>query len=287
MLWAALLLLVIIIAASLLRAHRVSPTDHEPSCGRCGYIVRGIPTLTCPECGSDLREVGITMGKTSHSPWIPFLLGALVWSIILPFVASLVAHAISAALPRWGIAAHTVTLLGPKSGAFQSITINASGAYRMGAAAAADPYEPVVSADLLLNDGGIATFRAELKRDHYAWRAPSGREVSASGELDAAAILTWMKDCGIDTSGADVMREASQIVQEIRSPPPNRTSSGYSSSGSGSPYGAFASGKMSWSADAYASWPNAILWTLALLAWLAGLRWLARRHGLLAKPARA
>ena len=31
----------------------------EPSCGSCGYCVRGLETFTCPECGSDLREVGI------------------------------------------------------------------------------------------------------------------------------------------------------------------------------------------------------------------------------------
>jgi class 3 adenylate cyclase len=28
-------------------------------CARCGYEVSGLPTFTCPECGSDLREVGI------------------------------------------------------------------------------------------------------------------------------------------------------------------------------------------------------------------------------------
>jgi hypothetical protein len=32
----------------------------EPSCGKCGYLVKGLTGLTCPECGSDLREVGIT-----------------------------------------------------------------------------------------------------------------------------------------------------------------------------------------------------------------------------------
>lgn len=31
----------------------------EPVCARCGYLVRGIAQLRCPECGSDLREVGI------------------------------------------------------------------------------------------------------------------------------------------------------------------------------------------------------------------------------------
>src|SRR5688572_15999719 len=28
-------------------------------CGHCGYAVTGLTTFTCPECGSDLREVGI------------------------------------------------------------------------------------------------------------------------------------------------------------------------------------------------------------------------------------
>ena len=31
----------------------------EPRCGRCGYIVIGLPSRICPECGSDLRTVGL------------------------------------------------------------------------------------------------------------------------------------------------------------------------------------------------------------------------------------
>lgn len=34
--------------------------DGEPRCGKCGYLVRGLSALNCPECGADLREVGIT-----------------------------------------------------------------------------------------------------------------------------------------------------------------------------------------------------------------------------------
>ena len=39
------------------------------SCGACGYQVQGLQSLNCPECGADLREVGIvplaTRGKWS------------------------------------------------------------------------------------------------------------------------------------------------------------------------------------------------------------------------------
>ena len=32
-----------------------------PSCGRCHYPVRGMPTFVCPECGADVRDVGIVL----------------------------------------------------------------------------------------------------------------------------------------------------------------------------------------------------------------------------------
>jgi preprotein translocase subunit SecG len=34
----------------------------EMSCGACGYPVRGLSQLNCPECGADLRKVGINKG---------------------------------------------------------------------------------------------------------------------------------------------------------------------------------------------------------------------------------
>lgn len=35
----------------------------EMACGGCGYAVRGLTQLTCPECGVDLRNAGIHRGK--------------------------------------------------------------------------------------------------------------------------------------------------------------------------------------------------------------------------------
>jgi hypothetical protein len=37
----------------------------DPSCGKCGYLVRGLSTFICPECGSDLREVGIVSAPSA------------------------------------------------------------------------------------------------------------------------------------------------------------------------------------------------------------------------------
>lgn len=44
-----------------------SRSGNEMSCGGCGYAVRGLEALNCPECGADLRQVGIDRGKSSGS----------------------------------------------------------------------------------------------------------------------------------------------------------------------------------------------------------------------------
>ncbi|WP_432799113.1 hypothetical protein [Poriferisphaera sp. WC338] len=36
-------------------------------CGGCGYITQGLSRFDCPECGADLREVGIVkQGQPNH-----------------------------------------------------------------------------------------------------------------------------------------------------------------------------------------------------------------------------
>ena len=44
-----------------------SGSGNEMSCGGCGYAVRGLEALNCPECGADLRMVGINRGQTGGS----------------------------------------------------------------------------------------------------------------------------------------------------------------------------------------------------------------------------
>lgn len=41
------------------------PRIQVPSCGNCQYPVRGMPTFVCPECGADVRDVGIVLLRAS------------------------------------------------------------------------------------------------------------------------------------------------------------------------------------------------------------------------------
>lgn len=62
--WFVLPLGVLVVTFAYLQLMESSPVnndDDSPSakCGRCGYPMRGIASLHCPECGADLREVGM------------------------------------------------------------------------------------------------------------------------------------------------------------------------------------------------------------------------------------
>jgi hypothetical protein len=70
----------------------------DPICGKCGYCVRGITSLICPECGSDLREVGIippggrggfrlsrTVLWTFAFPVAAILISILMLNTVLPY----------------------------------------------------------------------------------------------------------------------------------------------------------------------------------------------------------
>lgn len=43
------------------------PVEQEMGCGQCGYNIYKAPTHNCPECGADLRRVGI-VPKAGFSP---------------------------------------------------------------------------------------------------------------------------------------------------------------------------------------------------------------------------
>jgi hypothetical protein len=62
------------------------PDRSDPLCGHCRYCIRGITTLTCPECGSDLREVGI-IAPNIRLPVDIRHLRAIIWTLALPIPA--------------------------------------------------------------------------------------------------------------------------------------------------------------------------------------------------------
>ena len=73
------------------------PRVKVASCGKCRYAVEGLTVMTCPECGSDLREVGILTpsGRKRLGPaiWIT------LWTLVLPVPVMIINTLIVGAIP--------------------------------------------------------------------------------------------------------------------------------------------------------------------------------------------
>jgi hypothetical protein len=72
-------------------------------CGGCGYILRGLPTSICPECGADTRVVGSrrSLGMKSSVA----IAACLAWLVVLYFMNDLFEAEVRAYLMRliWGM----------------------------------------------------------------------------------------------------------------------------------------------------------------------------------------
>ncbi len=87
-------------------------------CPCCSYPVEGLPTWTCPECGSNLLEVGILGSKQDLTKRRVLLEAIKAWAIVAVFIALVIADSIESnhASTRFVVVALTVwagiTLIG-------------------------------------------------------------------------------------------------------------------------------------------------------------------------------
>ncbi len=118
------------------------------TCGKCGYNVTGLPTFICPECGSDLRDVGINQGggsgagslkpsRTAMVLGLELTVWTLLYGALYGFIGarSYPSNPVSAAgrkleyglvdaylWPYEGKSTHSVTLT-PSSGGYRAMTV--------------------------------------------------------------------------------------------------------------------------------------------------------------------
>lgn len=79
-----MLTIIVLVRGFVRRKDRLALPD-EPTCGKCGYIVRGLSSSICPECGSDLRIVGVIPPNTPRPP--SAFDRCLNWTITLTVIA--------------------------------------------------------------------------------------------------------------------------------------------------------------------------------------------------------
>ncbi|MBX2851033.1 MAG: hypothetical protein KTR15_04720 [Phycisphaeraceae bacterium] len=92
-----LLVVVFLVTIAILFAKRgarnAARQSDTPSCGYCGYPTRGISELQCPECGADLRAVGIVLPGEGRSPLAGCLLPLLMTAML--FMAAILGYSLA------------------------------------------------------------------------------------------------------------------------------------------------------------------------------------------------
>ncbi len=102
-----------------LRVRRGKP--REPGCGACGYQVQSLSTFSCPECGADLRVVGISQ---AFRPMLHPVLFILFWTLLLPIPSCTVGSIGIAVGPKTSHVMHNMTLVVPNGQAIQQIDVH-------------------------------------------------------------------------------------------------------------------------------------------------------------------
>jgi hypothetical protein len=178
-----------------------------PSCGRCGYAVRGLLGLTCPECGADLREVGIVTPKQrgSVSPWA----FAWLWSLLLLVFSGLMSGLLIQAGPTTTTGSLSSRFVPVISDEYQQVEIESNGQI------------PFVMTDvsILGNSGQLERIRVDLRTMKFSRLSPAP---SNPQTLDSVVVLSLLKNIGADTTKQHVKNEADELPALIQKAPLRR-----------------------------------------------------------------
>ena len=253
-----------------------------PSCGACGYDTTGLTSLTCPECGADLRAVGITRGRRAGA-LRGFVASALVMLAAWLFCGVASGTVVNQLLPARLDYEHEVRLTNPASAAYAAAVVKAR-------STAWGKLRPTVTvrADLerAAKPGGAAPLPPpplvlDPKTGGYEYVDAAGNRVSRPSDFDVDAVLAWLSSAGADAGDARVREEAKQIWLALLRAGRNRRMNSPVGGGIGSTtvtsQGAFGNMRV-----AERSLPTRNHWgrVVFLVAWFAvffaGLRYLSR-----------
>jgi len=280
-----LLLLTVVVVMAVVRLMRRRATPHAahdlPVCGKCGYAVRGISTFNCPECGADLREVGIV---TPGAPRGAGRLGwATFWTIALVILAGLLTPVITNALG--GLRRSTVSqfTLVPRGGHYRGLDLVVEDQHVptastvMGSSASmssgtgphhlqSTPLGALHRAQLILRLNAVAppTELALTPAGGSYTSAPSSAPVAVSWPPTGTQLERWMTDAGVTPAPG----EAAEVAQALND----------LAHGAGTlRFNTFVSvQRYTYNHTTRSPWPTLAVLGFWLVLWLAGLRYLTR-----------
>lgn len=185
--------------------------DTEPRCDRCGYIVRGLPSPTCPECGSDLSPPGAIRFPGEQFPsgraarlagWSAFCLLAF-----LP-LATVLWEPVRRRLPHHESGSGNTDVGRPASQAYAAVSLRWS--FDRYVYAYSDRPDHLVI-QLTCNDGRQRTLDVKGPSLAYRYHDALGAQQS-EGPLTREVLLEWASQAGIATDDTYVRLELKVVA---------------------------------------------------------------------------
>jgi class 3 adenylate cyclase len=234
--WIALAVLVLavllfggaLVGFALRRRNQVGTADR--ACGRCGYDVRGLPSFFCPECGSDLREVGITSGAPPSVMGLLILAIAasrmrmLAWSLVIVGVTLAVVFGALALVLNYNVEPVAEVTLEPASKAYRVTAVSSGKVRRASGWLDARKPDKIVGRDFILwlgSPGGVVDYNTELRVDLQTWSCEvfhwvGGRSATPPvAAFNRAELERFFSDAKIDTKRAEVAAELDSLMKVI------------------------------------------------------------------------
>ncbi|MFG0330063.1 MAG: hypothetical protein ACF8PN_09215 [Phycisphaerales bacterium] len=192
------------------------PAD-GPTCGACGYSVRGASSLTCTECGSDLRVVGINTNRSSTLARIVVLL--MAWTAVMAILGVLLTRVLITACAPSTHHAEAVARYEPRSNAYNLVIFTQSTTtvwpWDRGAEVFDYPTGGRVYMHFATRSGRASIIVTPAERGY--------RSVSAEGEStdhdDPPAredLIALLEDVGVDQIDAQVEAEIDELAALLR-----------------------------------------------------------------------
>lgn len=235
-----------------------------PECAKCGYCVKGLPTQICPECGSDLRQVGI-LEPGMRRPSGTRRLAILLWTVLLPVPAWMVSGSLYPTLVPWThekSAKRAIFVQTDRS----RITISATMEGRIQRWGSSPAGVPIQHMDLWLEDPVGPMLSIDPGKQTFAYEA-NGSRVEGNGDPNEATIAGWLSAAGVATR-SDLMTERIRDLLKAIS----RISVDFSASG-GAPasFPAVSSfvtvGPASGGASSHPAWSSNVVWPAMFFFW--------------------
>jgi hypothetical protein len=184
----------------------------EPVCAHCGYCVRGISQLTCPECGRDLREVGI-LAPNMRLP-IPRFVWPILWTVVLPAAAFVISLALLATVLPFAVKQKSTRQI-----VCQAPYLN----IKLGLDAERWPWQPAIMGSApflpdrftLLNQPFTMFLETHIASGEYHYWSISGAQGAQSSGFNGAAIANWLGTAGMNAGDPNVRVVSDQIFKII------------------------------------------------------------------------